>query len=162
MDLTTINSLDNTKIKTLEIGNIDNLTKIIKNILESKIVLRAQQIKTLENVPNYVILRATEKSNIIIKETLVKVMHLLKGIDIDFPLLKTPTDILRFVVSGYSKEPIEGQINKTILKSTRIKIPTSIRKMLLNNLEMIGKHNSSKGDLFGSRYLTEDMYSCRF
>ena len=97
-------------------------------------------------------------------------MKLLQGEKLDFPLLKTATDVLRFVVSSYAHTSVEGQINKTILKETKIRIPTSIRKMLLNNLEMIANKKAfiKKGSLVssleisnqltGSRFLTEDMF----
>lgn len=166
LDLTTINKLDNTTVKTFSVGGIIELGKIVKNILESKTVLRAQQIKTLEETPVYILKIAAKNANITIKETLVKVMKLLSGEKLDFPLLKTATDVLRFVVSSYAHKSVEGKINKTILKETKIRIPTSIRKVLLNNLEMIAENKSVINSissperlLKGSRYLTEDMFS---
>jgi len=170
-DLETINKLDNSKIKTFTIGDNSNLLKVVKNILESKSVLRSQQIETLKVTPTSVLIAAARESKIIIKETLVLVMKLLSKEQLDFAILKTPTDVLRFIVSSYTSTPIEGQINKALLKRVRIKIPTSMRKSLLSNLEIIAEKRAIiknktlvassiiSNDLVGSRYLCEDMFS---
>lgn len=171
LDLDTKNLITNTAEKVFSVGDAITLGEIIKNILESKTVLRAQQLKTLEETPKYILVEASKRANITIKETLVKVMKMLSTEKLDFALLKTATDVLRFIVSAYAKKPIEGQINKTLLKETRIRIPTSVRKMLLNNLELIAekkavvkrKTNISsatiQSKIAGSKYLCEDMFS---
>ena len=86
-DLETINKLDNSKVKTFTIGNSYDLLKIVKNILESKSVLRTQQIETLKETPISILILATKDSKILIKETLVLVMKLLSKEKLDFAIL---------------------------------------------------------------------------
>lgn len=152
LDFETQNELDNSKLKMFSIGTEADLFSIVKKIVESKTVLRSQQKETLKNTPVELLIRICRNSNITIKENLVLVMKLLSGKKLDFPLFKTSTDVLRFVVSSYAVNPIEGQINKTLLKGVKIHVPTSVRKQLLNNLELIGDERSSK-------FLCEDMFS---
>lgn len=152
LDLVSISTIDNTVEKIFAIGDRSDLIKIVTNILESKTVLRAQQLKILEEVSSDILKESARNANITIKETLVRTMNLLSHEHLDFALLKSASDVLRFIVSAYAGVPVEGQINKTILKSTKIRIPTSARKMLLNNLEEIANAK-------GYKFLCEDMFS---
>lgn len=133
-----------------------NLAQFERNvlipILESRSVLRNHQIQILKNTPTSVLADATKASKITIKETLVMLMRLLKDEPLDFALLKSATDILRYIVSTYAYTPVEGQLNKTILKDCKIRIPTSARKQILNNLELLGAQR-------GSKFLCEDMFA---
>ena len=141
--------------KVFSIWGKTELKVLVKSILESSTVLRAQQIKTLEATPKDILADVAGTANIVIKETLVKVMTLLGGVKTSTPILKTSTDVLRFVVQALPQDPegaIEGQLNKTVLKAARVRIPTRMRKSLLWNLEMVGEKR-------GAKYLTEDMFS---
>jgi len=173
MDFDTETKIDNTVSKIFSIGGTDELVNIVRNILQSKTVLRSQQLKTIKSVPKYVLSKASRYAKISIKETLVIVMELLKGEKIDFPLLKSSTDILRYIVSSYGIPKTEGKLSKDILRKVKIKIPTSVRKSLLNNLELIAKSKAigtseempkklsltNAINLKGSRFLCEDMFA---
>jgi len=149
----TINLVKNTKAKTIKIGNLrHDLVNAIRLMLESPVVLRTQQVAILKECPASVLKAAARGTNIPIKETMVLLMKLLKDEDLDFALLKTGSDVLRFIVSVYAEQPIEGQILKADLKDCKIHIPTSARKTLLNNLELISSGQK------GAEFLTEDMY----
>lgn len=148
-------NISNVEVKVMSIGRESELLSLLKNIVESPVVLRNQQIKTLESTPALILASVCKDANITIKETLVKVMSLLAGIHLEFPLLKTATDVLRYIVAVYAHKPLEGQILKKDLKNVRVKIPSSARKLLLNNLEQIAVNRKDDG----SKYLTEDMFT---
>jgi len=157
-DLTTVNALS-LKSKIFTIGDADTLTGIVKNILKSRTVLRAQQIKTLEATPTEILMSAARRAEgIPIKETAIKVMKILtdRGETLDFPLLKTATDVLRYIVAVHAHEPFEGQITKSILQGMKICIPTSARKMLLNQLELMAHEYKGGGR---TQFLCEDMFT---
>jgi len=79
-------------------------------------------------------------------------MTLVSGQKLDKPILKTTTDVVRYILATSVDEPFEGQINKNTLKSVKHRIPTRIRKALLNNMEAIAKSHQD-----GVKFLTEDM-----
>ncbi len=147
-------SKDNKKIFT--ITDYSGFKRVLRNIVESKVVLRKQQIRTLEATPAAILAEACSGATIIIKETLVKVMKLTAGQKVEKPLLKTSTDVLRFAVSALAINPIEGQLNKALLKTTKLHIPSAMRRVLLNNLELIA--STKKDTQTGIQYLTEDMF----
>lgn len=156
-----ISDITESETKIMTIGNRSDLELLIGNIVESPVVLRSQQIKTLESVPVEILANVCKNSKITIKETLIKVMSLMSSIHLDFPLLKTATDVLRYVVSVYAHDPLEGQLLKHDLKSVKLRIPSSARKMLLRNLELIAFNQNIRSDVpfSGPKYLTEDMFT---
>jgi len=140
------------KTRVFKLGSETDLTAILRDIVESPVVLRTQQLKTLEAAPAGFLAQVCSNAKITIKETLVKVMTLISGQKLDKPILKTATDVVRYVLATSVDEPFEGQITKNVLKTTKHRIPTRIRKALLNNMEAIAKtHND------GVKFLTEDM-----
>lgn len=148
--------LTKNKVKKFTIGTSQaDLHSIIKNIISSKATLRTQQIAVLKECPKSVLIQASNGTRVPIKETLVLLMKLLRGQVLQFPLLQTAQDVLRYIVSVHAEEPLEGQLNKTLLKDCKIHIPTSDRKMLLNNLELIARKRKKNG----SQFLCEDMFS---
>ena len=152
IDLSVQANISNTKMKTFTVGSEHRLVQLLRDIIESKTVLRAQQLETLNAAPIAVILQAAKHANITIKETLVKVMHMLRNQNLDFPLLRTATDVLRFAVTAFAKEnPVEGQLSVSQLKDVRLRIPISMRKILIKNLELIGERK-------GAYDLCEDMF----
>ncbi len=167
-----ITSLNN-KTKVISLGFKPDLVKLLIDIMNSPIVLRNQQLKTLESAPIDCLEAAAKDSDIVIKETLVKVMSLLSSKRLDFPLLKTATDILRFVVATQAHTPLEGKLTKADLKNVKLRIPSSVRKSLLRNLELIGERSQvyfkdgfsstlrvqEKEVLIGSKFLCEDMFT---
>ncbi|VAW74663.1 hypothetical protein MNBD_GAMMA12-3533, partial [hydrothermal vent metagenome] len=148
--------INTTNKRIFSLSTLADLSQIIRSIIESKAVLRAQQLRTIEACPSVILAEACMDANITIKETLIKVMKLTAGITMEKPLLKTSTDILRFVVAAFAHVAVEGQLTKAILKTTKIRLPSSIRRSLLNNLELIA--NNRKDPLTGSQYLAEDMF----
>ena len=156
LDLTTINNIDNGKIKKFTVGNETTLVKILHNILESKTVLRAQQLATLNNAPIKLVSLAAESAHITIKEILINAAVLLLNENLNFPLLRTPTDVVRFVAAHLTKgDSFEGQLTKAELAKIKLHIPTSMRKMLLRNMELIATTNGNHSK--GTRYICEDM-----
>lgn len=156
-----ISDITESETKIMTICNRSDLELLIGNIVESPVVLRSQQIKTLESVPVEILANVCKDSKITIKETLIKVMSLMSSIHLDFPLLKTATDVLRYIVSVYAHDPLEGQLLKHDLKSVKLRIPSSARKMLLRNLELIAFNQNIRSDVpfSGPKYLTEDMFT---
>jgi hypothetical protein len=144
-------NVNNSKVKIFKIGNEDELKNTLISILESKTVLRLAQMKIIESIPFRVIAESASNANIVIKEILIKVVDIVKSYDNRITLFKTSDDILRYILFTFANEPFEGQILRKELKNRHIKIPTSSRKFLLNQLESIG---SKKGD----KFLTEDMF----
>ena len=63
-------------------------------------------------------------------------------------LFKTPTDVLRYIIAAYAHKPFEGQITKPDLKDRKVKIPTSARKWLLNELDVMGTPKRICEDMF--------------
>ncbi len=148
--------INNTNKKVFSLSTVEDLAHIVRAIVESKAVLRAQQLKTLDACPSVIVAKVCSDAKITLKETLIKVMKLTVGIAMEKPLLKTSTDILRFVVSAFAHVAVEGQLTKAVLKTTKIRLPSSIRRSLLNNLELIALNK--KSPLVGTQYLAEDMF----
>ena len=133
--------------KVITIGFRKDTVALIREIMESTVVLRTHQIKTLEACPADILVDAWEKANITIRETLIKVIKLLSGTGIQ-GLFKTPTDVLRYIVAAYAHEPFEGQITKPDLMNRKVKIPTSARKWLLKELDTMGNEHRICEDMF--------------
>lgn len=149
-----ITKLKGTK-RVIEIGDYTDLVEILRNISTQTSVLRSQQIETLKNSPSNALVEAIDGYDIPIKETRVMLMKLTKGHTFKKPLLKTATDVLRFIVSEYAHESYEGVLINSKLQKTKLRIPTSARKMILLQLELIAKNRKAKGEY----YLAEDMFS---
>ena len=140
-----------TNTKEVTIWRSTQIRNFIRNILESKSVLRTQQIQVLKTCNTAALANIAGDSHITIKETLASVANLLIHTTLTKPILKSSTDVLRFITTNYVAEPIEGQITKVALKTAKMKIPTSVRKFLLTNLELLARDR-------GEKYLTEDMF----
>ena len=145
-DVSTVEQIMNDS-KVIKIGFRKDTVALIREILESKVILRAHQKKTLEACPTDVLLDAYRKANITIRETLIKVIKLLsttgtKG------LFKTPTDVLRYILAVYAHQPFEGQITKPDLTDRKVKIPTSARKWLISELNTMRNAHVICEDIF--------------
>ncbi len=136
--------------KVIKIGFRADTVNLIKEILESKVVLRTHQKKTLKACPADVLAEAYRKSNITIRETMIQTIVLLKdsGCLQYGEVFRTPTDVLRFILAMFAHEPFEGQITKPDLADRKVKIPTSYRKWLLKELDNMG----------GAQHICEDMF----
>ena len=152
-----VSELSHGNSKVFTISTATDLKKILRNIAESKTVLRAQQLKTLEAAPAPLLAQACCGADISVKETLVKIMKLTATVNMEHPLLKSSTDVLRFAVSAFAQQPLEGQIQKQQLKCTKLRIPSSMRRVLLKNLELIAQ--SSETPEKGAQYLAEEMFN---
>jgi len=145
-----------TNLKVFEV-DFDLRTKIkeiLKDIFSSKIVLRAQQKEVIDNVPIDILVDFYIKKDFIIpiKETEVLILKKIINKDSSIYLFSDIDQIVRIVGAMYSFKieeekgndnykkiiPVEflGQINKKKLKEIFIKIPTSIRKKILQSLEI--------------------------
>lgn len=128
------------------------LIDYIVSIFESKIPLRDTQLKMIYYTPLDIIKIAYEKAKFVVKESRNIVLTIL------FQELPKEDDwnpfrdfdlVLRFVVSNYgynreTKEPIsETKLDKTILSKIDLKIPTSLKKVLLNSLNKIKVNDKS-------------------
>ena len=134
--------------KTITVIFRADTVKLIREIMESPVVLRAHQIKTLEACPSDVLVDAWGKANITIRETLIKIIQQLSKTGIK-GLFKFPTDVLRYIIAAYAHTPFEGQITKPDLKDRKVKIPTSARKWLMGELDSMGN----------AQYICEDMFT---
>ena len=150
----------------------EDLGNICKNSLESNIILREQQIKTIENMPTNILFKVYKESKIIIKEIEVLVLTLLiKTKNYSFiTLMGEDLNILfRFIVSNYSyykdskiKYEDISQLNKNILKSLKVKLPTSIKKEIADFLEN-GKEDNYINEIFKfSGYWKKIFTACRW
>lgn len=133
--------------KTITIGFRKDVVKLIKEILQSPVVLRAHQLKTLLACPEDVLLEAFKKSNITIRETLITAIKLLRETGIS-GLFKFPTDVLRYILAVHARNPFQGQITKPDLKERKVTIPTKDRKFLLKELENMGTPKQICEDMF--------------
>jgi len=126
----------NTNLKTFDISfNKEDLSKIILNILESKIVLREQEIKIIENVDINILKNVFEKAEIKIKEIEIYVYkRILNSDNINIKYFKDLDQIVRIVVELYSDGSIKVPLTKNELKSLKVKIPTKIKKVLTKAL----------------------------
>ncbi len=139
--------------KVIKIGFRADTVKLIREILESKVVLRTHQKKTLEACPTDVLVEAYRKAKITIRENLIQVIVILKENHdathlVSGGLFDTPTDVLRFILAKFAHEPFEGQITKPDLADRKVKIPTSYRKWLLSELDNMGSAKRICEDMF--------------
>ena len=120
------------------------LNDYIKSIFESKIPLRDTQLKMLYATPIDIISKCYSKAKFTIKETKNIVLTVLfQNADDDVVLFKDFDSILRFVVSNYgynreTKEPLsETKLDKTILSKTDLRLPTTIKKVMLGSINKV-------------------------
>jgi len=134
--------------KTITVGFRKDIVKLIAEILQSPVVLRTHQIKTIEACPQDVLLDAFVRGPITIRETLIKVIQLLRTSGAT-GLFRFPTDVLRYILAVHAREPFQGQITKPDLKERKVTIPTKDRKFLLKELDAMGT----------ARFICEDMFT---
>jgi hypothetical protein len=118
---------------------------VLTDIAKSKTVLRDQQLKILELMPIKYIEQVYLSTDITIKETEIQFMRRLVEQKSSFKF--TDTDqIVRFVVAVYrtNGEPVVGQLNNTILKDVKIKMPTSVKKKILSDIDTMKHFNALK------------------
>ena len=135
--------------KVIRVGFRKDTVNLIKEILESKVVLRTHQKKTLEACPVDVLAEAYRKSNITIRETMIQAIVLLKDSnEVIDKVFNTPTDVLRFILAKFAHKPFEGQITKPDLADRKVRIPTSYRKWLMMELDNMGSAHRICEDMF--------------
>jgi hypothetical protein len=137
IDATKVNNSEDNKF------NVKDTTyykKILSDIAQSKTVLRDQQLKIIELMPIHVIVEVFSTVDIAIKETEIQFMRRLIEDKTSFSFTE-PDQIVRFVVAIFRNngEPLVGQINKTDLKDVKVKIPTSIKKKILSDINDMSK-----------------------
>lgn len=138
-----------TGAKVIRIGFRSDTVNLIKEILESKVVLRTHQKKTLDACPIDVLAEAYRKSNITIRETMIQAIVLLKDSnEVVEKVFNTPTDVLRFILAKFAHKPFEGQITKPDLADRKVRIPTSYRKWLMMELDNMGSPKRICEDMF--------------
>lgn len=133
--------------KEITIGFRSDVVKLMREILESKTVLREHQVQTLEACPVDVLTDAFQGANVTMREILIKTIKLLRNTNVT-GFFKNPTDVLRYIVAVHAEEPFEGQILAKDLTHRHIHIPTSSRKFLLNELNNMGDPKSMCEDMF--------------
>jgi len=110
-------------------------TKVTQDLANSKIPLRSHQKQILELIPKDIVLNVFQNTTFTIKETeiLFAVKLLKEGSQVQ--VFKDPQQIVRFLVMAYSSfDKDDLQLNKAIVKGIKLKIPTSMRKALLKEL----------------------------
>lgn len=110
---------------------------VLEDIAKSKTVLREQQIRIIGLMPTAIVEEVFKETKFTIKETeILFIKRLIQSGSKAFKFTE-PDQILRFLVASFRKngEGITGQINKTILKSVELKIPTSIKKKIWKDLD---------------------------
>jgi hypothetical protein len=138
-----------TGAKVIKVGFRKDTVNLIKEILESKVVLRTHQKKTLEACPTDVLAEAYRKSKITIRETMIQAIVLLKDSnEVVEKVFNSPTDVLRFILAKFAHKPFEGQITKPDLTDRKVKIPTSYRKWLMMELDNMGSAHRICEDMF--------------
>ena len=119
-----------------------DLQIIATDILNSKTVLREQQISVLNEIPIGIVKKALEDANIRIKEIEIMIaMMLVKSCEsIPISLFTDVDQIVRIVAMIFSGDSELKQLTKKELMDLKIKLPTSIKKTItkaLNKMEDI-------------------------
>jgi len=108
-----------------------DLQIIATDILNSKTVLREQQISVLNEIPIGIVKKALEDANIRIKEIEIMIaMMLIKSCEsIPISLFTDVDQIVRIVAMIFSGDSELKQLTKKELMDLKIKLPTSIKKI---------------------------------
>lgn len=152
-DLNNVFSEVVTGTKQYNVGGAEVYSEVMDSLVNSKIVLRAHQIEILNLLPIAVLERAYKNGKFVIKETEILVMKRLAEAGSAEMRFTDPSQIVKFVIAVYPKttEPFTGQVTNNILKGIEIKIPTSMRKKIVRDIEKMNykkatvamKHNLS-------------------
>ncbi len=111
---------------------------LLMTIAQSKTPLRQQQISILNLMPIYVVEDVFEKANFTIKEIEIMFIKILFNAGSDKVSLRTGDQVLRFVVAVFNiNDEINTKFNKEDLKHVKVKVPTSMKKKLLTQLDKI-------------------------
>ena len=179
-----------TKLKTklrsfsVSFNSKETLKEITTNILESKTVLRKQQILTLQHIPNEILVSSFNNSKITIKdkEILVANEYITRKLDFDFKTLFSDTDqIVRFSAYFFSylkkdnsifEEESLILINNAYLKKLFLKFPTRIKKEITKSLNelnpemtvnnMFKYYNFWKKIMFAIRFESEEKTKVKY
>lgn len=141
-------------LKEITLWSMEDAKAFIKDLLESKTVLKEESllmIKTFmkEYTPEF--MDVLKSSKIEIKTTTIAILKIAKELNLNLDMFKNLNDVLRYVINVYTDTPIEGQFTKKQLRELKLKISTSDRKYLLNQIEKIIKNKGVKNTV-------EDMY----
>ena len=130
------------------------LQSYINSICGSLIPLRHNQLEMLYATPIEMLVAAFDQSKFVIKETKNIVLTIIfQNGSKELSLFKNLDDIVRFVVANYGYDrnrqtPVEStKLDKTILSRIDLKIPTSIKKVLLNQINNIKINDIQKAQL---------------
>lgn len=131
-----------------------NIQKLINQICESNIPLRENQLNVIYATPIEYLLEAFNSAKFVIKETKNIILTILfKNGSEDLQIFRDFDSIVRFIAANYAydrktKEPLsDTKLDKTILSNVDMKIPTSIKKSLLNSINKIKVNDKSVAQL---------------
>ena len=136
-DLNNIFSEVVTGTKQYNIAGAELYSEVMDSFVASKIVLRAHQIEILNLLPIAVLEKAYKNGKFVIKETEILVMKRLAEAGSVEMKFTDPAQIVKFVIAVYPKttQPFTGQVTNNILKGIEVKIPTSMRKKIVRDIE---------------------------
>lgn len=161
-----------TEEKAPIVKRIDYLPELTKTLMESKTVLTSHQKDILINMPIEMLKRVYNEANITIREIRTLVVTEILKIDKTFNPFNTISDIIPILIENYSIKNtfvLEAgeMLNKKILKEVKIKVPTSIRRKVLETLKAnykttTAKENFKKYQDFWKKVLRQVLISNSF
>jgi len=120
------------------VEKIDYIKNFVFLLAESKSTLTFHQKEILNNLPQYLLKELYENANFIIKENKNIIISNLMDYDTNFNPFEEIEDIIPLIVKKYN---INNEIdinketlNKTLLKKIKVKIPTSVKRKILDTL----------------------------
>jgi len=121
--------------------------KVLTDIAESKIVLRTHQIEILNLMPIEILAKIYENVVFTIIETRILFLKRLITEGKEIAAFTTPEEIVKFVIAVFPKntEPYTGQVTNDILKAIEVKIPTSMRKVIVRSIQKMSYFKAIRG-----------------
>lgn len=141
----------NKKPKEVTLFTRLELLDLITNILESKRSLNKHELLLVQSSPIEVFKIAAEEAVVTFNENKNLIVSRLIAEDevTDlFRYLRTPTDVVRLVLSDFAKPAITGKFTVSELKNVKLHIPTSVRKTLVRVLNSKTNIENTVEDMF--------------
>lgn len=128
--------LSTTNNEPFTVKGKDYYYDVLKEIAESKTVLRKQQLDIIKLMPGREVLKVFNDAKFTIKETEIEFMSQMYEHNVDI-FFKDPDQIVRFAVKQFNVEPDSdlSYLTKHTLKLVNVKIPTRLRKNILESYE---------------------------
>jgi len=142
-----ININKNKEPKEVTLYTLFEFEALIKSILESTRSLNKHEIELINSVPYGVLQFVSNDAYITFNETKnIVISRCIKESDtlLASKYLKNPTDIVRLVLSDFSSPEITGKFDKNDLRSIKLYIPKSARKLLVNVLNGMNVQNAAE------------------